>query len=703
MAHDVFISYSSKDKNIADAVCAKLEGEKIRCWIAPRDIPPGDSWAGTIVDAITDSKVFVLVFSDGANQSQQVIREVGEAVDNGIPIVPLRIEDVKPSKEMRYYIKSIHWLDAMTPPLQKHLQKLTHTVQALLAVEDSEIPEKENLPTQEPPAQEPPAQEPSKRKRPRLPIWAGTLIALAAIALIAGGTWWFTGKDRGTSSTPVVVITAEPTVAPAATEVILTETATPESAASLYEIGSTQVSPVDGMVMVYVPEGEFLMGMPAEEHFEDSAPVHNVYLDAFWIDQTEVTNAQYQQCVNEGACRSPWSTSSKDREEYYGNPQYDDYPLVYVDWDRAQAYCEWAGRRLPTEAEWEKAARGTDGRTYPWGDTFCGSCVNYCDLNCDRNHADNSWDDGYADTAPAGSYPSGASPYGVLDMSGNVGEWVADWYASDYYSISPYDNPQGPASGEYLVTRGSAYDSAERDMRVAGRSGGHSAYDESRGFRCAVTNPVISYINLQEIKFEDDFSTAKSEWGQTSEFSYLSEYVSNGVLSIADKLTNPDDSIIDGSSPGISFPINGMFDAADFSLQFDFSFISTVSSEALIGVRFRSPYDPDNAYDQKIGYALDISKDGFWTLKKDNNQTLIAEGEASLDPEYNTLQLIALDQCLGIFLNEELLYETSNLEGLEVSGRFTEIALFAPEGAIFKLDNVKYWNLEDVEIPSASP
>ena len=116
MAHDVFLSYSSYDKTVADAVCAKLESQKIRCWIAPRDVPPGQSWAASIMDALSESKVFVLVFSDGSNKSKQVIREVGEAVDKGIPIVPLRIEDVEPSREMRYYIKSIHWLDALTHP-----------------------------------------------------------------------------------------------------------------------------------------------------------------------------------------------------------------------------------------------------------------------------------------------------------------------------------------------------------------------------------------------------------------------------------------------------------------------------------------------------------------------------------------------------------------------------------------------------------
>jgi hypothetical protein len=189
MTHDVFISYSSKDKAVADAVCAKLESEKIRCWIAPRDVPPGQSWAGSIIEALNESKVFVLVFSDGSNQSSQVVREVGEAVDNGVPIVPLRIEDVELSREMRYYIKSIHWLDAMNPPLEKHLQKLSNSVKALLSVETGEVLPEVAVPVVEAQA----------KKGWPLPMWATTLLVLGVI-LIVGGIGWL--AIPGLRSTP---------------------------------------------------------------------------------------------------------------------------------------------------------------------------------------------------------------------------------------------------------------------------------------------------------------------------------------------------------------------------------------------------------------------------------------------------------------------------------------------------------------------
>jgi hypothetical protein len=215
MAHDVFISYSSKDKNTADAVCAKLESQKIRCWIAPRDVPPGQSWAGSIIEALNESKVFVLVFSDGSNQSQQVVREVGEAVDNGIPIVPLRIEDVEPSQEMRYYIKSIHWLDAMTPPLEKHLQKLSNSVQALLSVEADEVLPKVAMPGVEPPAQ----------KQWPLPTRAMALLSFAAVVIVGGGIWFAStrlGSTPETTEDTSVEATSDVT-----TEELLEATTTP--------------------------------------------------------------------------------------------------------------------------------------------------------------------------------------------------------------------------------------------------------------------------------------------------------------------------------------------------------------------------------------------------------------------------------------------------------------------------------------------
>jgi len=229
-------------------------------------------------------------------------------------------------------------------------------------------------------------------------------------------------------------------------------------------IGDTWTRPADGMVMVYVPAGEFLMGSSDADGqaYDSEKPQQTVYLDAFWIDRTEVTNAQYRKCVEAGACREPgcWD------EDNYNAP---DQPVVCVSWDDAQTYAAWVGGQLLTEAEWEKAARGTDGRIYPWGDEFDGTRLNYCDRSCEQTHKDTGADDGYALTAPVGSYPSGASPYGALDMAGNVWEWVADWYDGRYYDRSPARNPQGPASGDFRVLRGGAFYAADEYVRCACR------------------------------------------------------------------------------------------------------------------------------------------------------------------------------------------------------------------------------------------
>jgi hypothetical protein len=179
MAHDVFISYSSEDKTVADAVCATLESRKIRCWIAPRDVTLGQPFAASLINAVKSSRVMVLVLSEDSNQSQYVLRELNEAVDKGIPIIPFRIEDVDPSEELRFYIKSLHWLDAMDPPLERHLKRLADSVQALLSVgEEDQPPEIETVVVA------------SVQKRRSIPVWAIALIGLAVVIVLGVvGIW----------------------------------------------------------------------------------------------------------------------------------------------------------------------------------------------------------------------------------------------------------------------------------------------------------------------------------------------------------------------------------------------------------------------------------------------------------------------------------------------------------------------------------
>lgn len=237
-----------------------------------------------------------------------------------------------------------------------------------------------------------------------------------------------------------------------------TETATPTES-SVLDIGSTKEWSEDGMISVYVSAGEFRMGtsdskvgMPLEK------PEHTVDLDAFWIDKTEVSNQMYAQCVRAGVCSDLGRKTTGDRTAYYGVSEYDNYPVIYVSWEGAKTYCEWAGRRLPTEAEWEKAARGTDGRMYPWGEDppTCGLAHYWA-----YNYYDD-WNENVGKPIGCSNMPTdvdslqaGASPYGALHMVGNVSEWVADWYGSGYYSSSPESNPKGPSGGSFRIVRGS--------------------------------------------------------------------------------------------------------------------------------------------------------------------------------------------------------------------------------------------------------
>ena len=274
------------------------------------------------------------------------------------------------------------------------------------------------------------------------------------------------------SSTAVVLpatktsVPSTDTPAPTATGLPPTETPVPPTVTltptlaipAVLEIGSTVIDG-DGSVLVYVPEGKFIMGKKEDKKLfftpEDNAlPEHEVILDAFWIDQTEVSNGQYKACVDAGKCPPPMINEAELSSANFGNPKYDNYPVVNVLWENAVSYCSWVNRRLPTEAEWEKAARGTDGRLYPWGNKLPWDMIEKNDilLNYNQSKIDT--------TTPVDEYKNGASPYGAYNMAGNVSEWVADWFSATYYEISPSRNPLGPDKpDEYHghVLRGGSY------------------------------------------------------------------------------------------------------------------------------------------------------------------------------------------------------------------------------------------------------
>ncbi|HXF84844.1 MAG TPA: SUMF1/EgtB/PvdO family nonheme iron enzyme [Anaerolineales bacterium] len=309
-----------------------------------------------------------------------------------------------------------------------------------------------------------PGQKQRERKKTSVQVIVAIVSAAATIlvAILGSLPWgeWLTPA----AETPTATSTSTPTQTPPPTR---TPTPTPLP---------TQITDAKGVTMRLVPAGKFTMG--SENGDSDERPVHPVYLDAFYMDIYEVTNALYRACVEAGVCDPPHKTSSDTRSSYYGNPEFDDYPVINVDWYQAQAYCEWRGARLPTEAEWEKAARGTDGRTFPWGEGIDCNKANYYDGNhyC------------VGDTTQVGSYENGKSPYGLYDMAGNVWEWVADLYSETYYSQSPFRNPQGPASGDYRVLRGGSWVDYENLIRSADRFRlGPDHWGDVIGFRCALS------------------------------------------------------------------------------------------------------------------------------------------------------------------------------------------------------------------------
>jgi formylglycine-generating enzyme required for sulfatase activity len=319
-----------------------------------------------------------------------------------------------------------------------------------------------------------------------IPRWAlglagvSVLVVIALIAILSSDTPQAVAEDPATTFTLQPATESSTNVPSPAPSQAPSETALPALG-----VGSTMDSPTDGMRLMYVPESEFNMGAGAGDPDASNTekPQHTVILDPFRIDQTEVTNRMYRQCVNAGACPAP------ARSMEFDDPNMIDHPVVWVDWQAAATYCTWAGRRLPTEAEWEKAARGTDGRTFPWGSfPIAGHLVNFADRNLDEDWADPSIDDGHEYSAPVGSYPAGASPYGALDMAGNVWEWVNDWFDPAYYLDSVTNNPDGPFSsptGTHSV-RGGSFLSNARNLRAAYRYGySPNTAAADLGFRCA--------------------------------------------------------------------------------------------------------------------------------------------------------------------------------------------------------------------------
>ncbi len=370
----------------------------------------------------------------------------------------------------------ISWNNALEEE-KKKLQQVEERLEELRREGPEETTEEQDTPVssdrQEEPAETPEETDKTESVEPPVnrPVHWEKVGATAGVIvlLIALGWWLVTNAGPYLFGTPTSVA-----VLPTFTST-LTDTSVPTPG-----IGSVKTNPKDGVEMVHVPAGEFIMGSSdadidavlaectdcEREWYDAEKPQHTVYLDAFWVYKTEVTNDQYRKCVEAGACTPPHYTWR------YNDPAYTDDPVISVDWYQAKAYCEWAGGRLPTEAEWEKAARGMDGRIYPWGNDW------------DANKL-NSYEAGPGNTIKVGSYLAGASPYGALDMAGNVWEWTNSLYMK--YPYRADDDREALEASGARISRGGAWDSSQRLTRCAFRNADAPSYtDYLIGFRVVV-------------------------------------------------------------------------------------------------------------------------------------------------------------------------------------------------------------------------
>ncbi len=463
-----FISYSRANSEFAVRFAKDLKVEGFDVWLDQLDIPKGSRWDDEIEKALDSSSTFIIVLSPESINSQNVKDEVGYAIDNRKHILPVLL---KPCK-VPFRLRRFQFVDLTDKSYQEGLNEikglLINTKQLPTAsdVENEQLHTKISSSTvateQERPAPKPRliGEREPESKRPQSKLNSQVIVALLGIAIIV--LWFGIPLIRKSLSSPIPTQTLTLTNTPEATII--------SSAASW----PAEITDANGVQMVLVPAGEFTMGSDSGNPNEQ--PVHQRYLDAFYMDKYEVTNSLYQSCVNAGGCDPPHEVGSPTRSSYYDNHEFANYPVIYMDWFQSKRYCEWRGGYLPTEAQWEKAARGTEGRTYPWGEGIGCDRANYFSLCVEE-------------TTEVGSYESGKSQYGVYDMAGNVWEWVSSSDASYPYSLS--DGREDLDLSKLRVIRGGAWDGNDQQARSTFRFGySPDVVIYSHGFRCAMdANP----------------------------------------------------------------------------------------------------------------------------------------------------------------------------------------------------------------------
>jgi formylglycine-generating enzyme required for sulfatase activity len=452
----VFISYSRKDVSFVEQLAMDLKNAGLDVWYDVSSLGGGSRWRIEIETAIRNSQFVIVILSPDSMASEWVEREFLFASNLKRKIIPLMYR----SCDLPLNYLDLNYIDVQG---EKYREEFADILRAL-TIDPANI-----------------TSSPMKIKKSlfaskNITVAIGVLVVLFLIIFVMPYVRMLLPIEFGAT--------------PTSTEYPIP----PASDMSDLIIDSKNAE------MVLVIAGDFTIGSNdrnslkeckkyrsdcQENWFKDESPSRVVYLDSFYIDKYEVSNVLYKACEESGLCKLPVRLNSKLRVNYYRDQQFDNYPVVYVDWNMANTFCQWRGGYLPSEAQWEKAARGTNGNTYPWGNDFLEGAVNFCDKTCVSNGVNNTYDDGYADTAPVDEYPQGISSYNAYNMSGNVWEWVADWYAV-YPGGDPIGSPYFEPEKTYRVIRGGSLDSTIDLLRAANRDPRKPVdADNTIGFRCA--------------------------------------------------------------------------------------------------------------------------------------------------------------------------------------------------------------------------
>ncbi len=458
----IFISYSHKESDYAHGLAQTLYKDGFDVWIDDR-LDYGSQWPNEIQKQLDSCRAFIVIMSPNSFGSEWVQSELQRAKRKKKPIFPLLLGGDGPWLS----VESTQFFDVRggVYPDAKFYSALKRVIRPDPSARTLRMPK---------------APRKAKLRASSLNLNPGmiaaTIGALVFFLLLSVTLLWgLFSKDEVSLPTQManptmdVVLLDEPTAVP-----------TPTASPAMPEVEQTVPDE-----MALIPAGEFTMGMDAFDEFAicekiggecrldwfmDEEPIHTIYLDAFYMDIYEVTNIQYKGCVDSGECDSPEISASTSRLDYYDNPEFDHYPVINVTWYQAQAYCEWSGGRLPTEAEWEKAARGTEASPFPWGDTLDPSYANY-------NYT-------VGDTTAVGSYEKGISPYGLYDMAGNVWEWVSSLHGS--YPYAANDGREAPSSENGRIMRGGSWGYVGVSISTSYRYTWDSSDSNlDLGFRCA--------------------------------------------------------------------------------------------------------------------------------------------------------------------------------------------------------------------------